>query len=410
MAELTKEQLLMSIIAGRGAAYLRGVNLSKLDLSNVGWLVEADLREANMMDVNLTNANLNGSVLRGANLRKANCMKANLENVDLQGAKLNVTNLQKANLRNSNLQSASLVGANLSEADLSGANLESTNFDGANLDRVNFEGANFGGAAHRDRIMKLSALLTDQENRIEEIDEYEVDAVEIVEMEDSEISGFFGRVNSIQLSDLLQMVCLSKSSFNLLIRHSQEEGKVHVLSGQIAHAQYENFQGEAALFKILEWPYGTFETHPPAEQRIVTIKKPWEHLLIEAVRRIDEMQAVTPPSDSETTVPNGYTGILKDIQLTDLIQMVCLSRADLLVSIQSKDERHGTIYVRSGRLEHALTNGNLQGEQALFEMLRWDHGRFETIPYEGSGTVSINKPWEHLLIEGMRQRDEDSLH
>jgi hypothetical protein len=96
--------------------------------------------------------------------------------------------------------------------------------------------------------------------------------------------------------------------------------------------------------------------------------------------------------------------VLKDIQLTDLIQMVCLSRADLLVSVQS-GERHGTIYVRSGRLEHAQT-GNQQGEKGLFEMLHWESGRFETIPYEGSGTVSIKKPWEHLLIEGMRRRDE----
>ena len=408
MSELTREQLLMAIIAGRGPAYLRGINLSKLDLSNAGWLVEADLREVNLSDANLSGANLKASNLEGANLRKANCMRANLEGADLTGANLNVVNLQMANLRGSILRAASLVGANLAGANLAGADLAGTKLDGANLDRVNLEGANFDeGVAVANRAMKTSALSSPGVVSAAPLspateEEIELTAVEVEVVEEEKEDGFYGKVNSIQLTDLIQMMCLSKSDFVIRVRSSQGNGILNILSGQIAHGQTGNLQGEKAVFEMLRWTSGTFETIPQAEKRMISINKPWEHLLIEGMRQRDEKQ--TEAEAKARASSQGFTGTVKDIQLTDLIQMVCLSRADLMVSIQSK-EKSGTIYVHSGQLSHAQVGG-LQGDKALFEMLRWDQGRFETIPYQGGEMVSINKPWEHLLIEGMRQRDE----
>lgn len=404
MAELTREQLLMAIIAGRGPAYLRGINLSKLDLSNAGWLVEADLRETNLSDTNLSGANLKGSKLEGSNLRKANCMRANLEGADLSGANLNVVNLQLANLRNANLQSASLVGANLAGANLAGASLAGAKLDGANLDRVNFDGASFEELPSRERILGSpsssgvgSISVAPAPLVAEEEVELTTMEVEVIEEEEGE-PGFYGKLNNIQLTDLIQMICLSKSDFTIRVKSSQGVGVIYIRSGQISHGQAGDLQGEKALFEMLRWSAGTFETIVQKEKGMVSISKPWEHLLIEGMRQRDENQ------EGAGQVSQGFTGIVKDIQLTDLIQMVCLSRADLLVSIQSNDQT-GTIYIRSGQLSHAQS-GTLQGEKAVFEMLRWDSGRFETVPYEGSGVVSINKPWEHLLIEGMRQRDE----
>lgn len=98
-----------------------------------------------------------------------------------------------------------------------------------------------------------------------------------------------------------------------------------------------------------------------------------------------------------------FTGLVS-LQLADLIQMVCLSRWDLIVRVTSAQGK-GTIQIREGRIDHAQTD-NLQGDQAFFEMFRWTDGQFEMLPYKATGLNSMGKPWEHLLLEAMRQRDE----
>ncbi|MHC1743501.1 MAG: response regulator [Syntrophobacteraceae bacterium] len=103
-------------------------------------------------------------------------------------------------------------------------------------------------------------------------------------------------------------------------------------------------------------------------------------------------------------VPAGeFTGLVS-LQLADLIQMVCLSRWDLIVRVSSAQGR-GTIQIREGRIDHAQTD-TLQGDQAFFEMFRWTDGQFEMLPYKATELNSMGKPWEHLLLEAMRQRDE----
>jgi two-component system, chemotaxis family, protein-glutamate methylesterase/glutaminase len=106
------------------------------------------------------------------------------------------------------------------------------------------------------------------------------------------------------------------------------------------------------------------------------------------------------PSQSPS---RGFTGTVS-LQLTDLLQMFCLSRGDLVVRVTSV-EGSGMIYVQSGQIVHAHTE-TLVGEAAFFEILRWADGHFEMLPYQDTGEYSLDKPWEHLLLEAMRQRDE----
>jgi two-component system chemotaxis response regulator CheB len=101
--------------------------------------------------------------------------------------------------------------------------------------------------------------------------------------------------------------------------------------------------------------------------------------------------------------PRGFTGTVS-LQLTDLLQMFCLSRGDLVVRVTSV-EGSGTIHVRTGQIHHAHTE-TLEGEAAFFEILRWQDGQFEMLPYQEADRDTVDKPWEHLLLEAMRQRDE----
>jgi DNA-binding NarL/FixJ family response regulator len=105
--------------------------------------------------------------------------------------------------------------------------------------------------------------------------------------------------------------------------------------------------------------------------------------------------------------PQGFTGTIS-LRLTDLIQMVCLSRSDLIIGVTSV-KGNGSIYIRQGQIHHSQTD-KLAGEEAFFEVLRWSDGQFEILPFSNNGTESINKPWEHLLLEAMRSQDEKLPH
>lgn len=282
MSELSRQQILASVISGRGPAFLRGVDLSHLDLSGAGWLVEADLRRANLSNVNLTRASLTGANLQGANLQSAILMAANLEGANLTNARFSGVNLTGANLRAATLKGARLVGAVLVRADLERANLEGVDFEGANLqnanlteaklDLANFRMCNLKGARFRPEAMPRSFHLL--ERRLQ------FDALPSV--------GFSGSISSVRLADLMQLVCLAQANLVLSIEAGESSGIVHIRSGRICHAQVDQLEGEEAFFEILHWENGRFDSRKLPDVEIRTIDKSVEYLLVEAMRYRDE--------------------------------------------------------------------------------------------------------------------------
>lgn len=277
MSELNREQLLMAVIAGRGPAYLRGVNLVSVDLSGVGWLAEADLRGSDLSNANLKRANLRGANLEMANMHSANLIGANFEGANLFKVKANVANLNMANLRGANLKEANLVGAtlvraDLEETDLQGADLEGANLEGCNLTKaritnVNLKMANLDGADLTEAVMEGNGS------------------------NPAGVAGsgdFHGAITAIKLADLLQIGCLSRSNLNIEVYSAAGQGNIYIGSGRVLHAYTGGVQGEEAFMKILGWEKGRFITRPFTPSGPVSIDKPVEHLLLQSHRLQDE--------------------------------------------------------------------------------------------------------------------------
>ncbi len=277
MSEIKRDQLLAAVIAGRGPAFLRGLDLSSMDLTNAGWLVEADLRNADLSNANLRRSNLSGANLEMANLHSTNLLGANLEGANLQNAKATVANLNACRLRGANLKGANLVGAtlmraDLEEADLDGADLEGANLDGCNLRKarltnVKFKMANLDGAVLAETTLDTS---------IGKIEGYEA------------TSGFHGTISSIRLADLIQLGCLSRSNLEIEVYSRMEKGNIFVGKGRVLHAQTGVIQGEEALLKIFGWENGRFVTRANVASNVVTIEKPFEQLLLQSLQQKDE--------------------------------------------------------------------------------------------------------------------------
>jgi uncharacterized protein YjbI with pentapeptide repeats len=287
MAELTRDQLLMSVVSGRGPAYLRGVNLSALNLANAGWLTEADLRLANLVGANLSMANLSGANLERANMFSCNLIGTILEGANMQEARLNATIAKMANLRRANLKSAHLVSVDLRKANLEGANLEGADLEGANLEHANLADAkldlaNLKMASLRGANLKgtsLSGTVLGEDKPAEE----------------PRVSneGFTGSIHSLQLTDMIQLASMARSSILVQVESDRNQGIVYIRSGRIIHAQAGGLQGEPALFEILGWENGRFETLPLPKDAasFSSIGSSLEYLLVEAMRMRDERKS-----------------------------------------------------------------------------------------------------------------------
>jgi CheY-like chemotaxis protein len=100
----------------------------------------------------------------------------------------------------------------------------------------------------------------------------------------------------------------------------------------------------------------------------------------------------------------GFQGMLRRVGLQDVIQMECLGRNSSVLEVYNEHVL-GRIYIQDGNIIHAA-GGDLTGERALQRLLSLPGGSFELVPFEIPPQKSINGPWEFLLMEAARVRDE----
>jgi DNA-binding response OmpR family regulator len=100
--------------------------------------------------------------------------------------------------------------------------------------------------------------------------------------------GFRGKVFGLQLTDIIQMNCLSRLTTALIVTRDGERGIIYLNEGEIVHAECGEQKGTDAFYKILGWQEGEFVSNIGATSPLQTIYQNWEHLLVEAMRRNDD--------------------------------------------------------------------------------------------------------------------------
>jgi hypothetical protein len=226
----------------------------------------------------------------------------------------------------------------------------------------------------------------------------------------SEMPGFSGIIEWIQLENVIQLICLAQMRLILEVKSGDQRGEAFVSSSAVVHAQTAELQAEQAFLDILRWENGEFETRPLLEEVTPSINRPWEYLLIEAfrlrgMRTEARLMADEDSGDDESEI--GFSGRLEQIPLTDLIQLICSANVDYLVELQGEEGASGNISIASGTVRHAVL-GDLQGEEAFFKIHEWARGTFAARLHPFDGVISIEKPTDFLLTEVMRAQDERS--
>jgi hypothetical protein len=99
-----------------------------------------------------------------------------------------------------------------------------------------------------------------------------------------------------------------------------------------------------------------------------------------------------------------FQGSLKELPLPDIIQLVAVSGKTGRFQLRNKLES-GQIFLRRGQIVHAAV-GDLEGEEAVYELAIWPEGEFFFEAGEETATTTIQKSNTNLLMEAARRIDE----
>lgn len=116
--------------------------------------------------------------------------------------------------------------------------------------------------------------------------------------------GFAGTLKNIQLSDLIQMCCLSGTSMAVSVVQGSQKGTIVIEDGEIVHAVYGDITGEEAFYEILLWESGSFETLSSVPVSEPTINNSYQYLILEAAHKADMRDEAMLTEDEETGTEN----------------------------------------------------------------------------------------------------------
>ncbi|MGE5285041.1 MAG: response regulator [Actinomycetota bacterium] len=106
-----------------------------------------------------------------------------------------------------------------------------------------------------------------------------------------------------------------------------------------------------------------------------------------------------------TAQASGVVGDLRNLGVSDIVQTLRLGLKTACVRITGRDGE-GKIWFENGRIRHAEL-GSLSGEQAFFEMLRWQEGPFVIAHGLSTKLRTIEMDEMQLMMEGLRRLDEE---
>ena len=97
-----------------------------------------------------------------------------------------------------------------------------------------------------------------------------------------------GNLNQFSAAEILQMSCLGQRSGRFTFKSGRGNSEIYLQHGSLRHAVYGTLEGEAAIAEIFRWRQGRFYFEEGIISRVQTVDRPWAHLLIDNLQKLDE--------------------------------------------------------------------------------------------------------------------------
>jgi CheY-like chemotaxis protein len=97
-----------------------------------------------------------------------------------------------------------------------------------------------------------------------------------------------GRLEEMSVTELMQSLEMGQKSCRLTLRRNGEAAELYFTAGQCKHAQMGGAEGDAVVYRIVNWTDGEFEIDFSANSDRETTTHTTTGLLMEALRLMDE--------------------------------------------------------------------------------------------------------------------------
>lgn len=99
-----------------------------------------------------------------------------------------------------------------------------------------------------------------------------------------------GRLEDMAVADLIQHNCQDRKVAKLELKSGASKAELFFKNGNVVHAVLDDRHGEEAVYDLLAWEEGSFDSKGEIESPQVSITREWSSLLLEGMRRLDEAQ------------------------------------------------------------------------------------------------------------------------
>jgi Domain of unknown function (DUF4388) len=105
-----------------------------------------------------------------------------------------------------------------------------------------------------------------------------------------------GNLNQFSAAEILQMSCLSQRSGRFTFKSGRGNSEIFLQHGSVRHAVFGSLEGESAVAEIFRWRQGRFFFEEGIISQVQTVDRPWAHLLIDNLQKLDEtLELVSVP-------------------------------------------------------------------------------------------------------------------
>lgn len=105
-----------------------------------------------------------------------------------------------------------------------------------------------------------------------------------------------------------------------------------------------------------------------------------------------------------TVQQEGFRGLLRQVSLTDLIQLECINGRSSVLEVAFRNLT-ARVFIERGRIMHAEA-GSKTGPAAFSRLMKMKGGDFRLKEFVQPGQRTIDTSWEHLLLEAAQAADE----
>ncbi|MBA2242386.1 MAG: DUF4388 domain-containing protein [Chthoniobacterales bacterium] len=148
----------------------------------------------------------------------------------------------------------------------------------------------FAGTADQQKIIAITTNRSDRRLRallhgfIHSLDAQSHEASEGIDP----CHSLIGNLNQFSAAEILQMSCLSQCTGRFTFKSRRGNSEIYLHHGSLRHATYESLQGESAIAEIFRWRQGRFYFEEGIISQVQTVDRPWAHLLIDNLQKLDE--------------------------------------------------------------------------------------------------------------------------